>query len=103
MNRRSFLHLLGLSAAGLAVGELELDLDRLLWVPGQKTIFLPPVPVGNQLLTADWIDWITQETLRILEHDLKFSQHINRQYDERFVDRTKVVTTIAVRRPPRFA
>lgn len=34
MNRRGFLSLLGTAAAGFA-----LDPERLLWVPGQKTIF----------------------------------------------------------------
>lgn len=38
MNRRGFLTALGLGAAGLV-----LDPERLLWVPGQRTIFLPPL------------------------------------------------------------
>lgn len=38
MDRRSLLRLI---ASGL-VGT-TLDVDKLLWVPGQKTIFLPPV------------------------------------------------------------
>jgi hypothetical protein len=42
MNRRSFLSLLGSGALGAAAHTL--DLDKLLWVPGQKTIFLPPLP-----------------------------------------------------------
>ncbi len=37
MNRRAFLSLLGLGATGFVI-----DPERLLWVPGQKTIFLPP-------------------------------------------------------------
>lgn len=37
MNRRTFL---GLAAAASAA--LALDPERLLWVPGAKTIFLPP-------------------------------------------------------------
>jgi hypothetical protein len=36
MNRRDFLKLL--LSAPIAY---ELDIDKLLWVPGQKTIFLP--------------------------------------------------------------
>lgn len=41
MNRRDFLkRLMGGAAAVVAH---ELDLDRLLWVPGEKTIFLPSV------------------------------------------------------------
>jgi hypothetical protein len=37
MNRRDFLKLL--LSAPIAY---ELDIDKLLWVPGEKTIFLPP-------------------------------------------------------------
>lgn len=43
MNRRDFLARLLSSAAGAAVAS-TLDLDKLLWVPGEKTIFLPPPP-----------------------------------------------------------
>jgi hypothetical protein len=37
MNRRGLLKLLSLGVIGHM-----LDVDKLLWVPGQKTIFLPP-------------------------------------------------------------
>lgn len=36
MHRRFFLRLFALGVVGH-----ELDIDRLLWVPGQKTIFIP--------------------------------------------------------------
>lgn len=36
MNRRSLLKLIG-----LGVVSPTLDLDKLLWIPGEKTIFLP--------------------------------------------------------------
>lgn len=36
LNRRNFLRLLALGVVGH-----ELDIDRLLWVPGSKTIFIP--------------------------------------------------------------
>lgn len=38
MNRRELLKLLAMGVVGHT-----LDVDRLLWVPGEKTIFLPPV------------------------------------------------------------
>ncbi len=41
MNRRAFLGWLGGTAAGVAAAS-ALDVERLLWVPGEKTIFLPP-------------------------------------------------------------
>lgn len=50
MNRRSFLSLLGSGALGAAAHTL--DLDRLLWVPGKKTIFLPPAPIKFTMMYA---------------------------------------------------
>lgn len=48
MNRRAFLRtLLGSAAA------LTLDPERLLWVPGAKTIFLP----SSRVLTADDLEF----------------------------------------------
>lgn len=41
MNRRSFLTRLGAAAAGALALTID-DPERLLWVPGQKTFFLPP-------------------------------------------------------------
>ncbi len=41
MNRRGFLKWLAAGTAAI-VGAGEIDVDRLLWVPGEKTIFLPP-------------------------------------------------------------
>ena len=37
MNRRTFIQLLSAGVVGF-----ELDPERLLWTPGQKTIFIPP-------------------------------------------------------------
>lgn len=41
MKRREFFKWLAAGAATI-VGASEVDIDRLLWVPGEKTIFLPP-------------------------------------------------------------
>ncbi len=43
MNRRTFLAWLAGTAAGAAAAH-TLDLEKLLWVPGQKNIFIPPPP-----------------------------------------------------------
>jgi hypothetical protein len=43
MNRRDFLKYLGLGTAAV-VGAGEVDLDRILWVPNQKKIFIPEHP-----------------------------------------------------------
>lgn len=45
MNRRRFLAWLGGTAAGVAAAS-TLDLDKLLWVPGEKTIFIPSVKLA---------------------------------------------------------
>ena len=42
VSRRGFIQTLAASAAAAAAYEV-IDPERLLWVPGQKTIFMPPV------------------------------------------------------------
>jgi hypothetical protein len=44
IDRRGFLRLFGAAAAAAV-----LDPERLLWVPGQKTIFLPPIVLHDGL------------------------------------------------------
>lgn len=56
MNRRSFLASLGFgTVAAAAAANSLLDVERLLWVPGEKTIFLPPpiAPLGFGLMRGD--------------------------------------------------
>lgn len=50
MNRRDFLRGLLTVAAGSVSGQL--DIDRLLWVPGEKTIFIPS-PKQAQFFASD--------------------------------------------------
>ena len=76
IDRRAFLRLLGSGAAGLVVAP-ALDLDALIWTP--KTI----VTVGEFApsyfeMTAEWL---TREALRLLEHEVKFANYVNRRYD----------------------
>jgi hypothetical protein len=93
MNRRGFLRLLGLGAAGYV-----LDPELALWVPGQKTIFdlggIVQPTGGNTFLT---IDIITQEALRVLEQNLSFVKMVNRAYDDTFMGKT-----VHVVRPARY-
>ena len=77
MNRRDFLRTLAAGLAGTTVAD-TFDWDRLLWVPVAKRIFLPPEP-SNSLLT---IDYITRETLRMLENNLQLSNLIATRYLE---------------------
>lgn len=51
MNRRAFLKTLAAAAAGAVAAEF--DPERLLWVPGQKTFFLPP---EKRLVTAKTLE-----------------------------------------------
>lgn len=76
MNRRGFLGLLGTAAAGLM-----LDPERLLWVPGAKTIFLPtkrpsiwsPVSLTRgDIFTVDGIYSINPRTGRETPHAQQF-------------------------------
>lgn len=45
MNRRAFFAML----AGAALSAAEFDLERLLWVPGKKKIFIPPAPTPPEV------------------------------------------------------
>jgi hypothetical protein len=75
MNRRNFLTALGLGTAGLL-----LDPERLLWVPGQKTIFLPPVERFS-IVTPEWV---MREVMMRLKNNLVFATNIHRSYDAEF-------------------
>lgn len=104
MNRRGFLKLLGLAAAGALAPDLELDPERLLWVPGTKTIFdlggIRPADLKrlNMLITPDWI---ARETLNVLKHQLEAVKRVNRFYDEKFPGGT-VGYTVNVKLPARY-
>ncbi len=56
IDRRAFLRRLGFgTVAAAAAASGVLDLEKLLWVPGEKTIFVPPViaPLGETLTIGD--------------------------------------------------
>lgn len=75
LSRRGFLKLLASSAAVAAAAPL-LDLERVLWVPGQ-TIAVPAMG-RNILLTAEWI---TREAMKVLENNLKMVSYFDREYE----------------------
>jgi hypothetical protein len=99
MDRRAFLRALGFgTVVAAAAATSVLDLERLLWVPGEKTIFLPTA--RHDMFTPEWV---SQEWLRVLKHQLAFSTHINREYDAKFQGLvTAQAHTIEVRLPSRF-
>ena len=95
VSRRGFLA--ALAAAGAGALAAEVDVDRLLWVPGEKTFFLPPVvepwaveiEVGpsfvsgrNTLLTADW--YAREALLRVLKNRIEFTKRVTQDYDAAF-------------------
>lgn len=101
MNRRGFLGALLTATAGVAVSSLDafgLDPERALWVPGQKTFFLPSgrlavmtdspevtVLSGGRGFIFD--ELITQEAFAVLQRNLAFSKLVNREYDASFIAR----------------
>ena len=71
MDRRAFLRALGFGTVAAAAAATSIyDLERLLWVPGEQTIFL--APIGSWVPTH--ISWIGDGSQhRILFHKDAFS------------------------------
>lgn len=69
LSRRDFIKLLASGAAAY-----ELDLDRLLWMPGQKTIFIPPDSQTMSLsqIVAIEIERMIPKVRSMFERDNKF-------------------------------
>jgi len=96
MDRRQFLRRIMAGAAATAAAGM-FDPELLLWKPGARTFFLPPAVAGNHLISPDWV---TQEALRLLTHNLKFVSSLNTEY----FDPYKVVgQTIKVPMPWRYS
>lgn len=56
--------------------------------------------MANTLLT---ISTITREAAMVLENNLTFAKHVNRDYDDKFaIEGAKVGDTVNVRKPPRY-
>ena len=87
LTRRGFLSLFG-SMTAAAVALPLVDLDKLLWVPGAKRIF---VPAGHTFMTTDLM---MKEALRTLENNLTFAKSINREYDLAYALKAGDVITI---------
>lgn len=73
MNRRSFLRLLQAGALGGVAHAL--DLDRLLWVPGQKTFFLPAPPALDDWANVSGVMLI--EDITLLEYQRRYNAAIS--------------------------
>jgi len=79
MDRRSFLSLFGAAAIGAT-----LDPEKLLWIPGQKTIFLPSVTSFTQdlplMYPLDMVDVIVGYHLRDLDNQLALMSYVHRAW-----------------------
>lgn len=71
LDRRRFLRLLGLSAASMALAP-AFDPERLLWVPGVKTFFLPNA--ANTVITPEWI---MREMAKVLVNQWRFADRVH--------------------------
>lgn len=67
MNRRQLLKLLALGVAGHT-----LDIDRLLWVPGSKTIFIPSPSISLGEIVALEFERIIPHLRNLFERDDTF-------------------------------
>jgi hypothetical protein len=78
MNRRELLKLISMGALGHA-----LDVDKLLWIPGQKTIFLPPVRPGMDIsqIVAIELERILPKVRDLFTRDTVFYEHILKELD----------------------
>jgi hypothetical protein len=75
LNRRNLLKLLSLGVVGHT-----LDIDKLLWVPGQKTIFLPPYKPGismAQIISIE-MERIIPKLKMLFERDDLFYRALNK-------------------------
>lgn len=84
MNRRDFLRL-----SILALASTEIDIDKLLWIPGEKKIFIPSskqlslygIPYYADVAYGEWLGqsrlgYISKELIemiKILEQDKQAS------------------------------
>lgn len=74
MNRRDFLKLI---AIGIATHDL--DIDRLLWVPGEKKIFLPSPGMSISEIVALEFERIIPKIRTLFDRDDYFYALIKKQ------------------------
>jgi hypothetical protein len=96
IDRRGFLaRLLGTAAGAVVLGSV--DLDKLLWVPGERTYF--DLWSDRPGLSTDWI---VKEALRLLEGQLQIVNLFNRTYDVG-INATRMGDSIVVRQRVKVA
>jgi hypothetical protein len=100
--RRGFLKsLLGGLAAASAL-PVVLDPEKLLWVPGAKTIFIPNI-IDKFDPNVSTIELLTKEFMYLLKNNLKMARAVNQSYISvgNILGEPKIGAPIVVRRPTR--
>jgi hypothetical protein len=72
LSRRGFFGTLTAAVAGFA-----LDPERLLWVPGQKTIFLPALTIYRGRNTFITPDWVTRDVCEFWRNRIMLADGLN--------------------------
>jgi len=71
IDRRTFLVRLGFGTVSAAAAILTFDVEKLLWVPGERSIFIPaPLAGGNTLITPELI---TREVATMWKNQIQFT------------------------------
>lgn len=74
MNRRAFLRLLATGVVGY-----ELDVDKLLWQPGVKTIFIPKPGLTESQIIAIEMERILPNIKSLFDRSDTFYKLINKE------------------------
>jgi len=79
LSRRTFLRFLASGVAG-TVASAELDIDRLLWIPGTKTFFIPNNPtISMSQIVAMEMERILPRLVTLFERDDIFYKALTSQ------------------------
>lgn len=83
MNRRQLLKLLSMGLVGY-----ELDIDKLLWIPGKKTFFLPSIettyPPLTSMMDIVMVEWdkVKAQLICMFERDDYFFKRIENKLND---------------------
>jgi hypothetical protein len=82
LDRRTFLRRLGFGTMSAAAAVCTFDIEKLLWVPGEKTIILPIERCvrdgGNTFITPEWL---TRETAALWKKNISLAAYFDAEYD----------------------
>ena len=99
MDRRAFLRHLGFGTVSAAAAALTWDIERLLWVPGEKTILLPAVQPVNMVFSVS-MDW-TQSQLHLTQEEQHWvARELAKSLDEQLYGELTIAQLQRSPRPP---